>query len=320
MLAFFACKTGPTITDGRGKGNPVGTEITANAAETPAPTEPEAAPEAAEWNVTEIRSRRSEFEASAKDVLDGKTEADGVYPFVPMTGDNAGESFLRMSAKGGAAAFTAYDVCLYKERLDGSFNLECRYECAEPFAHFPSVLPEKINGKLAEYAKRFLGVELLRNESENTMPAMGFVGSDWLVVLNGETTGSRQVHTIWRTDDGTNYYEFGHNNSFPGQVTGACIVSKTTGFLCQIDTGSDDIVGFKVFGTFDGGETWRDMGLELPDEYAGFGVSGAFAPYFEGDNGVVFVSMWYRDHGEYGETLVRSFSTADGGKTWTFND
>ena len=318
LLTILACVS-PKAQSNNTKGDTVNTEGPANVTDTPAPTEPTTTPDAAEWTVTEIHSHRSELEASAKAVLEGKGDTETVYPFVPMTGDNAGESFLRVSAE-GEGALMAYDVCLYEEKLDSDYNLEWQYECAEPFAQFPAELSGMINAKLAEYAKQFLGVELLQNEGENLMPALGFVGTDWIVVVNGETTGNRQVHTIWRTDDGANYYEFGHNNSFSGQVTGACIVSKTTGFLCQVDTGNDDVVEFKVFGTFDGGETWQDMGLALPEEYAGYGISAAFAPYFEGDNGVLFVSMWYRDRGEYGETLVRSFTTSNGGRTWTFND
>lgn len=325
LLTILACVS-PKAQSNNKKDDTVNTNVsfvtdTPNPTESEAiiTTEPTATPDAAEWTVTEIRSRRYELEASAKAVLEGKGDTESVYPFVPMTGDNAGESFLRVSTE-GEAALMAYNVCLYKEKLDSNFNLEWQYECAEPFAQFPEELSGMINAKLAEYAKQFLGVDLLPNEGENLMPALGFVGTDWLVVVNGETTGNRQVHTIWRTDDGTNYYEFGHNNSFPGQVTGACIVSKTTGFLCQVDTENDDIIAFKVFGTFDGGETWQDMGLTLPEEYAGYGISAAFAPYFEGNNGVLFVSMWYRDRGEYGETIIRSFTTSDGGQTWTFND
>ena len=318
LLSIVGCMS-PSPIDS--KGNETEADAGAAASDIPSSAEPEttpeSTPESADWTVSEIRSHRSELEDSAKAVLEGKGDTESVYPFVPMTGDNSGESFLRVTAEG---ALTAYDVCLYKEKLDSDFNLEWQYECAEPFAQFPAELSGEIHAKLAEYAKQFLGAELLPREGENLMPALGFVGADWLVAVNGETTGNRQVHTIWRTDDGTSYYEFGHNNSFSGQVTGACIVSKTTGFLCQVDTGNDDIVAFKVFGTFDGGETWQDMGLTLPEEYAGYGISAAFAPYFDGDNGVVFVSMWYRDRGEYGETVIRSFTTSDGGQTWTFND
>lgn len=319
LMTIIACKSSPIAPESGEKGSPVDTVIPTSAVDTPAPTEPEATAEASDWSITEIRSRRAELEASAKAVVEGKGGSEDIYPFVPMTGDNAGESFLRVSTEGDAA-LTAYDVCLYKEKLDSEFNLEWRYECAEPFAQFPSELSDGINAKLAEYAKQFLGVELLQNEGGNLMPTLGFVGNDWIVVVSGETTANRQVHTIWRTDDGTNYYEFGHNNAFSGQVTGACIILKTTGFLCQVDTGADDIVAFKVFGTFDGGNTWQDMNLEIPEEYAGYCISAAFAPYFEGDNGVVFVSMWYRDRGEYGETIIHSFTTSDGGKTWSFND
>ncbi|MBR6410996.1 MAG: hypothetical protein IKS35_06405 [Clostridia bacterium] len=167
---------------------------------------------------------------------------------------------------------------------------------------------------LADHTREYLLVDLLA-DPDNNPTASGFLGDDWFVFITEDSLPLHKgIHTIWRTENGTDYYEYGNNNSYPYRVTGAYILSEMTGFLCQDDLLSNESAGnFKLFGTFDGGRTWQDMGLSLPETYAGYSYATAFFPYFLGEKGIVFVCV-----DDLTDRKTVFFQTEDGGKTWSF--
>ncbi|MBO4562628.1 MAG: hypothetical protein J5772_03360 [Clostridia bacterium] len=314
-LSLFGCTPKQTPADP--------TDAPARETETARPTETAEATGDAdeEWQTVELRSRRAELFDSAMAVLEGSMKADEIEPCTDYNGGiMCGECFLRRGTEEGEDGFYAYDLCLSMRRQkDGKY--ETRYECAEPFACFPAETLELAEASLADHTKAYLGLDVIFQEGDGIMPMRGYAGSDWFLLMNSETTQGKNVHTIWRTDDGESFYEFGHNNDFIGVVTGACILSGTTGFLCQTEMRSQ-YSWFRVFGTFDGGATWQDMGLEIPKEREGCPLlySTAFAPTFIGDRGVVFVSAVYEDGSEFGFSTTYGFISSDGGRTWTLSE
>ena len=267
------------------------------------------------------RSRRVEFETAAKAILDGRMSVGDLDMSIPDFCDFGECYFGRLVGRSGYYPYcSACDVRItWKSHADGEEGY--RWEYDEPFANFPIEAVEVGNLKVVNYLVEYL--DLLPSSiviQDGYSHGFGFAGEDWFLLKFEDCASMKHqnVHSIWRTDDGENFYEFGHNNSYIGEVTGACILSETTGFLCQTDCGyldreHDGAIGFKVFGTFDGGETWQDMGLELTGEYAGYQHAVALAPTFVGDRGIILVGAFYNDR-----RVICCFTTSDGGRTWTF--
>ncbi|MBR6410489.1 MAG: hypothetical protein IKS35_03825 [Clostridia bacterium] len=208
-------------------------------------------------------------------------------------------------------SFCAFSTYSYR------YDTEARASIPTPVtvdSQFPGSVWSRAWRSLADHTREKLLVDLLV-DPDRISTASGFSGDDWFVFVTDEAIPFHKgIHTIWRTENGTDYYEYGDNNAYPYRVTGAFILSKTIGFLCQDDLLSDDFAGnFKLFGTFDGGRTWQDMGLSLPDEYAGYTYATAFFPYFLEEEGIVFVCVNDRE----GQKTV-FFRTDDGGRTWIF--
>ncbi|MCR5807958.1 MAG: hypothetical protein K6G56_00195 [Clostridiales bacterium] len=266
-------------------------------------------------------SCRDYLEAAARAVLSGTAYAADVKLCSPCL-------YLRRTEGPSGDSWTAYGEYEFYSRksAEAPYLYEFRYKVNDPVKSFPAELEKDSLDRIAQYTKEYLHMDVAETEdrelpSDRYMPAEAFTGEDWMLISSQDPAMNRYVHAIWRTDDGENYHEFGHNNEWPGYVTGACIVSGSTGFICQEDPYTSDLaVGFKVFGTFDGGETWQELGLELPEKYRGFTYAEAFFPYFEGERGIVFVSVHLDEWGEYGRNLTRCFITEDGGHTWAFKD
>ena len=217
---------------------------------------------------------------------------------------------------GRFAAFSK--VRITKEAFDSDFP--SAYECMEPIARFPKEL-----GDMALERISALYAEKTGDPAEKTVPLEGWFGDDYavLVYTPGGTDSSPQVNCIFRTDDGENWYEFGNYPSIDFPLNGACIVSDRVGFVCvgswrgYVTMDESNVRRLFVFMTEDGGETWRDLGLELPESFASC-ENYAFSPLFEGDHGVIPVSSLDRDTTSPARYRFSWFETDDGGRTWTF--
>lgn len=191
------------------------------------------------------------------------------------------------------------------------------YLCLHHTASFPLEAYRAAVDKIIEYRKQYWSIDSVRtgDEEENLgfAPIACFCGDDWFVLPDWEAEMNRQVHTIWRTDDGEHYYEFWAKNGELGVLTDALIVSDKVGYLCYTGWDYEDGSGFRVFVTRDGGENWRTLELEVPAEYLRYRSSFAFAPVFDGDRGMLAVRLCM------GEGLfeVVLFETNDGGATWS---
>lgn len=283
-------------------------------AETPAPrTTPEPDPASlCRWTVKEFTSIKAEYSALMAEYLAGGDPELSALCARPMVGPVCYfDNFGRFEG-GMIGAFSSY--LWLSDEEDGEID---HYLCVHREASFPMEAYRAAMDKIIEYRKQYWSIDsvLTEGEEENLgwQPIMGFCGEDWFVLPDWEVVMNRQVHTIWRTDDGEHYYEFGAKNGELGELTDALIVSDKVGYLCCTGWDYEDGCGFRVFVTRDGGKTWESLGLEVPAEYSGFENSFAFAPVFDGENGVLAVRLNY----DGDRTEIVLFKTTDGGATWS---
>ena len=308
--------------------------------QTAAETEPASGPDSPAETVYEVshRSLYPQLEQQAKDVLNGKIPPGSVTVVChsPFDLGKTGRMYCMAETENENSITAVCDRIIERvttHRNYGYFHNEgtnetqivetCESSHAFAAEHVirkfsADVFPTGIR-KLSSYAQEYLHVPLLL--SDNPAPFVCYSGNDWIVFFTDEfIPGFRSVHAIYRMTEDGELREFGHHNALSQIVTGACILSETTGFLCQSFMKNPYQFGFALFGTFDGGETWTDMGLELPEKYDDYTDAAAFFPYFEGDRGIVFIGLADESADSDWNETVCCFITEDGGRTWTFRE
>ena len=189
---------------------------------------------------------------------------------------------------------------------------------SEPIAEYPASLGHEAEAKLIEYTGEYLYAVL------DTIPMTGFIGDNY-VVFTGESFQEQQVHCIFYTDDGENWYELGHNNAHAKLLCGACMANSEVGFLCYTtlryfpEGEAETTRRLLIYKTEDGGETWQDIRLFMPEEYADSAPNFPLSPVFSGSHGVLPVigSIFDPSIGNFISYTVW-FETNDGGATWDF--
>ena len=81
-----------------------------------------------------------------------------------------------------------------------------------------------------------------------------------------------------------------------------------------IDGGQTPVGGVEVYGTNNGGHTWRRVRLPPPRQYAGLSSTASTGAFFGAERGVIPVR--YRNP-KNGRQYLVVFTTADGGRSWT---
>ncbi len=189
----------------------------------------------------------------------------------------------------------------------------------DPVLVIPYAVAVEAENRLYDYLEE-LFVGMTQRSDEIFFECGGLCGEDWFVLESEQLNKTWQhLYTIWRRDDSGNWYEFGNNNAGePVSIEGICFLSETTGFMCCSNYWYGDSFTSRLFATFDEGETWRDMGLTLPEEYDGYYGFSFSSPAFEGEIGVVFVSVCYDPHDP--DVRRGCFITSDGGHSWQFRE
>jgi hypothetical protein len=221
--------------------------------------------------------------------------------------DDAFRAYAKMTVTG-----------VYSPEL-GDWQYSAEYE--EPIAEYPREVGElalrRLYGEIAAgYGASFL---------EPFEWAEGFAGEDWFVLKNmDDTIQDFQISCIFRREGGE-WYEFGDNNeALILPLSGACIVDKNTGFLSYSSKFLDEPDGsyrkMNIYRTDDGGRTWYDLGLVLPEEYGRIYPGCVTSPVFSGEHGVMFVDAYPLDGDEYAQRLDLWYESFDGGMTWELRD
>ncbi|MBR3382478.1 MAG: M56 family metallopeptidase [Clostridia bacterium] len=203
---------------------------------------------------------------------------------------------------------------LYRIRDDGQY--EYSFEYSEPIAEYPREVGEKaLNRLYADIAdSSFVGPYT---------GAEGFVGDDWFVLKTVDDSMQDIQFSVIFHREGNEWHEFGDNNSQQDRpLFGACIVDENVGFLSYFTKFYDEPDGsyrkIWLYRTDDGGKTWVDMGLEIPEEYGNCYPGYAASPVFDGDHGVMQVCAFgLGSSGEETQYKGLWYETFDGGLTWT---
>ncbi len=261
-----------------------------------APDAPEESPFADDGDYYVFRSTFYEYMKAAKNVLHGEP-AERVY---------SNDVYFHLDDD----ALRAYGTCIIREDPE----IE---EFSEPLAEYPREAGERALQRLyGEIANRW-GIEYTGPH----LSAEGFAGEDWFVLkTRDDSIQDIQFSCIFRFD-GSEWYEFGENSEQYYPLFGACIVDENTGFLSYFSKFLDEPEGsyrkLYLYRTEDGGKTWLDMGLELPEEYGMAYPGYASSPVFEGEHGVMFVKAFDYDSQKEEDRQFRiRYETFDGGRTW----
>lgn len=191
-------------------------------------------------------------------------------------------------------------------------------------ARYPSELAPLIRQSLVDHAHEY--DKHFPNEQDPAFLVLpGFCGDGWILVAT-VTDSQFQVHAIFQRDGGGNWHEIKHPAAEEYfTVTGACVTNEGTAFLCCYAPNYTDTPHFCVRATFDGGETWEKLPLEMPEEYAEYIDAGiykngcAFSPLFSGERGVILIRFDYSvKEGEW-KRVSGWFQTEDGGHSWKFH-
>lgn len=197
------------------------------------------------------------------------------------------------------------------------------YMLSNPIASFPYDLGTRARKSVSDYIRRNLNPAFT---DDDNLQLFGFMGENY-IVFTGEPFHGYQASAIFFTEDGTEWTEIRSFEGYPMQLTGGAMLSENVGYLCYMDRSLMQSAVYTprtltVYMTVNGGETWEDIGLVIPEEYEGMIAppSAALSPRFDGEHGVIPVthSMFNSDTGEF-ESHTAWFETNDGGKTWEFH-
>ncbi len=235
--------------------------------------------------------------------------------------------FFGLGADLNGGYLAAYNTAVRTYRSDpegASYELEYFF-LADELKRYPLELGIEARDRIVEYMAKYLGMGVDGVWEPELYPYVcGFCGDDY-VVFTGYSLDSphtKRLHVIYRSDDGENWYEFGGCNDsyYQPSVTGARILSDKVGYLSLYSLSYNDGRDFRVVRTEDGGQSWQELDLTIPEEYYGYGRSGAMSPYFNGDNGVIIIWLEYyeEDNAQYIGRRYCWFITHDGGDTWSF--
>jgi hypothetical protein len=148
---------------------------------------------------------------------------------------------------------------------------------------------------------------------------LGFTSEEnGYLILTGYRTMSSEGHLVFKTNDGgQTWYKTESVTETLSLITDAGFINNDIGF---ISFGSFNWEGQPprpwLYRTGDGGNTWEEVAIPIPDEYKGY-FTEAEVPVFNGDEGTLLVNQG--PNGDYlGGNVLAKFTSKDGGKTWTF--
>lgn len=231
-------------------------------------------------------------------------------------------------------AFRAYGkMTLYPAdvigELDGDDGEMYTAVCSEVIAEYPREVGEEALNRLYGEIPKENGFDMWGVGPY--MSAEGFAGEDWFVLKTvDDSIQDIQFHCIFVKGANGEWHEVDANDKqMHLPVYGACMLDENVGFLCYnckfLDGPDETYRDLYVFRTVDGGKTWRDTGLVLPEEYGTVYPGSCLSPVFDGDHGAMLVNAYRYDESledaPYEARILRLwYETYDGGKTWTLHD
>ncbi len=235
--------------------------------------------------------------------------------------------------KGGGVFFDLTDdgLIAYKEAKhyydygsSPSDDVTEYYEFFTPLATYPRELGLMAQKKIAEYMGNYQYPDYQGDGSDIRL--FGFIGDNYVIFTNDPFHGY-QSSAIFYSEDGTHWSEFGSFEGFAKEITGGCIVNSKVGYLCYDDRELmyyDDYTPrqLTVYKTTDGGKTWRNLNIRIPEKYEGTIAPpvASLSPSFDGSHGLFIVTYsTYNSEIATFEYHIAWFESYDGGETWEFH-
>ena len=158
--------------------------------------------------------------------------------------------------------------------------------------------------ELAEEAQGIISVDVLGEQNGWVLVSRGVgAGNEWVDLYATQDSGASWSHDAWSS---TEVDPFGRIPS-GGLKSGITFSDLQTGWI----SGSAPIESIYLFRSLDGGQTWQEAPLPLPDEVAMPGTSSP-PEFFSEDLGVIGVTVYTGD-----DTVgLLFFWTRDEGKSW----
>lgn len=151
------------------------------------------------------------------------------------------------------------------------------------------------------------------------MRLLGFTSArDGYLIATGYRTMASEGNYLFKTNDGGHSWkEAGSVSGVTSLVTDGGLINNELGFV------SFGSINFEnqpprpsLYRTADGGETWKEVKVPIPNEYKGI-FTVAETPIFNGSKGTLLVNQG--PNGDYlGGNILAKFTSKDMGKTWDF--
>ncbi|WP_216830331.1 WD40/YVTN/BNR-like repeat-containing protein [Alkalihalobacterium elongatum] len=141
---------------------------------------------------------------------------------------------------------------------------------------------------------------------------------DGYLIFSGERTMGFEAHFIYKTNDGgKSWYNAGFVEDTHQMVTDGGFINDQLGFMSFGYTLNEDQAPTPHFyRTENGGDSWEQITIPIPEEYKGF-FTVAEMPTFQGGDGTLVVNQGAE--GDYlGGKVLAKFTSHDEGKTWSF--
>ncbi|MBO4562216.1 MAG: M56 family metallopeptidase, partial [Clostridia bacterium] len=207
----------------------------------------------------------------------------------------------------------------YVEKFGG----ESRFEYYGLLAEYPAEVWDIASEKLSNYQYEYMHWGWEPGEPYFGPYPDGIISGGDSVLCEAEPWHDRQANVIMHRFADGEWREFGNSNIDYGfSPTGMCILNDKVGFVCYENRWEyEDCDGehkpnwVNVWATYDGGNTWKNLDLTLPDEFLDTAAKPrAFSPVFQGEIGVIPVTQYAHDD----VLRVAWFVTEDGGVTWSY--
>ncbi len=197
------------------------------------------------------------------------------------------------------------------------------YELLNPIASFPVVLDKLARVSISNSIRANLNAEF---SGDDDLQLFGYIGENYIIFTDEPFHGYQAAAMFVRTDAGE-WNEISLPNGYLKQITGGCMLNERVGYICYLDRDLMHSEAFTprqltVFRTSDGGKTWVDLMIQIPEEYNDVIAPPTYAlsPYFEGEHGIMFVAYSeYNEQSDSFDSRIAWFESTNNGTLWEFH-
>lgn len=211
----------------------------------------------------------------------------------------------------------------YSEAIIHDESGNVRYELINPTKSFPGELGLRARKSVSNAIRANLNAEF---DGDEDLQLFGYIGERY-IIFTDEPFHGYQAAAIFVESDMGEWKEIPVPEGYSKQITGGCMIDERMGYLCCLDRDlmhSDTYTPrqLTVYRTADGGKTWENIELWIPEEYEGVIAPPAFAmsPFFEDEHGIILVTYSvYNEPTDSFDSKTAWFESTDGGTTWEFH-